>query len=82
MLSETDPLGGLTRSEPNSAGKPTKVTDAQGRITRYSYDALARLTRTTYPDGSFGATEYDGNGNEVARTVTGNPATYLLRPNP
>ena len=68
VLTETDPLGGLTRTEYNSAGKPTRVTDAQGRVTTYSYDALARLTRTTYPDESFEATEYDANGNEIART--------------
>jgi YD repeat-containing protein len=44
-------------------GRPTKVTDALGRITTYQYDANGRLTRTTAPEGNYTQLTYDGRGN-------------------
>jgi RHS repeat-associated protein len=68
VLEETDALGGITRTSYNTAGKPTQVTDAQGRVTTYTYDAQARLIKTVYPDGTWEGTDYDANGNEVQKT--------------
>ncbi|MFN3726009.1 MAG: RHS repeat-associated core domain-containing protein [Allosphingosinicella sp.] len=57
-------------------GRPTSVTDAQGRTTSYQYDANGRLTRITQPEGNYTQFTYDGRGNvtetrAVAKTGSG-----------
>ncbi|MHC1725921.1 MAG: RHS repeat-associated core domain-containing protein [Syntrophobacteraceae bacterium] len=43
-----------------------RVTDRSGKITRYTYDALQRLTRVTDPTGRKTSFLYDQNGNLTA----------------
>ncbi|MBK1707282.1 RHS repeat protein [Halochromatium glycolicum] len=44
-------------------GLPASATDGRGHTTRYTYDGLDRLARTTYPDGSDEQFSYDDNSN-------------------
>lgn len=43
ILTETEPAGGTTTMEYNSAGLQTSVTDALGNVTRYTYDARGNV---------------------------------------
>lgn len=66
VTEETDATGAVRRTTYNSAGKVATITDALGRITRFSYDANARLVRTDYPDSTSEQIEYDANGNQTS----------------
>ena len=44
-------------------GNLVKETDANGKVTTYQYDDLNRLTKTTYPDTTYGTKTYDNDGN-------------------
>lgn len=73
-----NPLGSANSLEYDNAGNVVKSTDAEGRVTRYQYDALNRLTKvldaTTAapnpPCGTPGVTcyQYDPRGNLTAVT--------------
>jgi len=52
----------LTESRTRTLADSATVTD----LTRYEYDALNRLTKTIYPNGSESTIEYDAAGNERA----------------
>ena len=60
------PTGGFCAGDVNL---PCSKTDARGVVTSYSYDALSRLTRKTYSDGThpvaFGYDGTDESGNPV-----------------
>lgn len=48
------------------------LTDARGNGTVYTYDALDRAKRVTYPDGSFTEAQlYDGFGNVLTQRTRG-----------
>jgi len=49
-------------------GNLTRITDPNGNVTRYSYDALDRITGATYADGTADASTYDRAHNLVQRT--------------
>src|SRR5207237_9116698 len=56
-------------------------TDPLGRVTDYDYDALGRVTKTTYakgtPDAAVVTSEYDLPGNRTASVdANGNRTTY------
>ncbi len=53
-------------------------TDAFERVTRYEYDANARLTKTIYPDNTSESITYDANGNEETRTDRQNRLTRMV----
>ncbi|WP_208978974.1 putative Ig domain-containing protein, partial [Pseudovibrio denitrificans] len=64
-IEERSPLyhGGDTRhkvrtSWDKACGQPLTQTDANGKVTSYSYDVLCRLVRTEYPDGGYEALSY------------------------
>jgi len=44
----------------------------------YDYDALHRLTRVTYDDGSAILYEYDAVGNRTLRVINGDPSSVYL----
>jgi RHS repeat-associated protein len=72
VIAETDPLGHTIRTERAPVtGKPTSVTDALGRTTRFSYDETGNLTRITLPDGSTGQASYNDLGCPVIVTQPG-----------
>jgi RHS repeat-associated protein len=50
-------------------GKVESVQDANGNITRYTYDGLDRAFTSTYPDGSFEQFGYDATGNVTSRRL-------------
>ncbi len=68
LLAQTDPLGGVSRSEYDAMGLVSASVDPLGRRTRFTYDEVGRRTRTTYDDGSFEAFAYDANGNLLTET--------------
>jgi RHS repeat-associated protein len=56
----------------DASGNQTNVADNLGRTTAYTFDALNRMTKTTFPDHSTQLTAYDALGRKVAST---DPAT-------
>jgi YD repeat-containing protein len=53
------------------------VTDSQGRVTSYDYDAVGRLTSVTDPIGGVSRYEYDAVGMLIRETdPLGRPITY------
>jgi YD repeat-containing protein len=46
----------------NAAGNATSSTDAQGRVSTFSYDALGNAIETVAPDGGVSRKVYDGHG--------------------
>jgi RHS repeat-associated protein len=53
----------------NTSNSPARllasVTDPRNRTTAYEYDHAGRVTKTTYPDGSFRQLAYDAFGNKT-----------------
>ncbi|MFZ6682213.1 RHS repeat-associated core domain-containing protein [Undibacterium sp. Tian12W] len=68
VISETDALGAITKTEYTAGGKVSATIDPQGRRTSYSYDDTGRLTNTTHPDGKTTTAAYDASGNKVSET--------------
>ncbi|MFJ8580372.1 LamG-like jellyroll fold domain-containing protein [Micromonospora sp. NPDC093277] len=66
LSSVTSPAGVVTSTTYNTAGEPLTRTDGAGNVTRYDYDGLSRLTRTTMPDGTYDTLSYD----MASRTVS------------
>lgn len=54
--------------------RPVQVTDPLNRTTSSVYDASARLTETTAPEGNKVQLGYDGRGNITSRTLKAKPA--------
>lgn len=44
-------------------GRPTSITDENGKTTSYQYDSSGRLTRATFPEGNYVNYAYDSRGN-------------------
>ena len=51
----------------NRFGDVLSANDARGKVTRYEYDAMHRVTRIIYPDGGEVTRGYDEVGNLVSR---------------
>jgi RHS repeat-associated protein len=49
-------------------GRITSFTNAQNKTTGYQYDANARLTRLTKPEGNYTQLAYDSRGNATTTT--------------
>lgn len=67
----------------DSMGRKISQTDQLGRITTFEYDQrfegaqTAKLTKITFPDGSFESFDYDNEGNLIAKQNTdGNRYAY------
>ena len=63
--SVTDALGGVTRIQANAAGLPVLVTEPDGAVWRYGYDALGNITSETDPLGNTTPLVSDAAGNLV-----------------
>ncbi|WP_413415557.1 RHS repeat domain-containing protein [Sphingomonas sp. Sphisp140] len=50
-------------------GRTASLTDANGNVTNYGYDAFDRLSTTTYADGSYEQLGYDSDGNVTSRRL-------------
>jgi RHS repeat-associated protein len=59
----TSPDAGQGGATYDAAGRVTTRTDARGKLTRYSYDSIDRLTRIDYASGTPTVFEYDGGAN-------------------
>ncbi|MFZ6682219.1 RHS repeat-associated core domain-containing protein [Undibacterium sp. Tian12W] len=68
VLSETDALGAISKTEYTTGGQVSATIDPQGRRTSYSYDDTGRLATTAYPDGKTTIAIYDAGGNKVSET--------------
>jgi RHS repeat-associated protein len=62
----------------DEAGNLVTQTDALGRVTKLSYDALNRLTRRQYPGGESEQFAYDAVGNLVASTDANGKTITML----
>jgi len=66
----------------DATGKRTKITEASGRVTDYSYDTLNRLITETITDATNGnysaAYQYDKVGNRTYETVDGVQTAYTV----
>ncbi|MFC7489469.1 RHS repeat-associated core domain-containing protein [Knoellia alttitudinis] len=67
-LSVTDPLGHVTRTTYDSAGRGIAVTDAAGAAHRLTFDRLNRPLTSTSPLGSTLKAAYDASGNLIRVT--------------
>jgi YD repeat-containing protein len=63
------PDTGTASQSHDEAGNLTSRTDARGKKHVYSYDALNRLTRITYPTGTPTVLEYDGGATSVKSAI-------------
>ncbi|GMU65361.1 MAG: hypothetical protein AMXMBFR36_16350 [Acidobacteriota bacterium] len=60
LLSVTSPLAGASFSYTyDDYGRRRSMTDASGYTLQFDYDLLDRMTRVSFPDGSFEETTYD-----------------------
>jgi RHS repeat-associated protein len=69
LIGSTDPLGhtnSFTYAGP--FGRQASVTDANGNLTQYGYDANGNPISTTYADGSIERLTYDALGNPTTLT--------------
>ncbi|WP_057245511.1 RHS repeat-associated core domain-containing protein [Duganella sp. Root198D2] len=60
--------GQATVFEYDELGNKTSQTDAEGRVTRWTYDGNARMTERKLPDGKLERFEYDAAGNQTGKT--------------
>lgn len=58
-------------------GRVTSITDELSRTTAYSYDASARLTQVTRPEGDKTIIAYDTRGNTTSTTARAKPGSGL-----
>jgi RHS repeat-associated protein len=57
--------------------RPTQMTDANGKVTTYSYDSLGQPTEITYPEGNKVHYTYDGRGNVTETRLIAKPGSGL-----
>ncbi|MBO4999055.1 MAG: fibronectin type III domain-containing protein, partial [Lachnospira sp.] len=69
-LVEMKDWNGTVSMERDRLGRLTKVTDHNGYVTGYSYDAMGNKTEIFYPDGSGVNYAYDKNNRLAAVTDT------------
>ncbi|MFJ4846324.1 MULTISPECIES: RHS repeat-associated core domain-containing protein [unclassified Streptomyces] len=69
---EFGPSTYTTNYEYDRSGHPTKITDAKGNVTTYTYNWLGERLTTTEPDTGATSSTYDGNGNLQSATDGGN----------
>lgn len=75
VLTETDPMGGVTTRAYDLAGRLLSVTDPINRVTSYTYDAAGRLLTTTNPANGVATNTYDTSGRLATRTTPGGKTT-------
>lgn len=61
-------LGGVTRYERDAFGRPVKLIDPTGLITRLEWTIEGHLARRVSPDGTSESWTYDGEGNCTGHT--------------
>jgi YD repeat-containing protein len=60
LTQQQSPDSGTTASTYDESGLLKTRTDARGKVSTYSYDALDRVARISYPTGTASVFEYDG----------------------
>ncbi|MCX4030004.1 putative Ig domain-containing protein [Endozoicomonas sp. SM1973] len=68
VIKTTDPLGNVTTTVYDLAGREVGTVDALGQRTEMAYDAYGRLISTRYSDGSVATKTYDREGNLLSET--------------
>lgn len=58
--------------------RPNVLTDGAGKTADYDFDAMDRLAKITYGDGSSVTYIYDDNGNLTSRTDNTGQTTYVF----
>ncbi|MCC9645102.1 FG-GAP-like repeat-containing protein [Rhodopirellula sp. JC740] len=65
VVSITDALGNIERTEYNELGLESARIDANGNRTEYNYDERGLLLSTIFADGTSTSVEYDDNGRQI-----------------
>lgn len=78
VITVTDPLGNITRTEYNEIGKQSATVDALGNRTEYEYDDRGHLVLTRYADGATESTVYDEEGNTIAQIDRAGRTTLMV----
>lgn len=74
----TNAISGVRTAIANLAqSRVTQITDELNRVTTYAYDASARPTEVTLPEGNKVVTSYDGRGNVTSTTWRAKPGSGL-----
>jgi len=68
LVSVTDPLGNVSTSFHDAAGRVVSATDSQGNIVKTQYSPLNLVTQLTDAKGNNTAFSYDPNGNLLSLT--------------
>ncbi|MEQ9323601.1 MAG: DUF6531 domain-containing protein, partial [Polyangiaceae bacterium] len=77
VMTETDPLKGVTVYERDGRGNLLSITDPLGRKTTYERDARGLATRMIDPEGGVTEVTRDGRGNvELIRDASGALTSY------
>jgi len=78
VVASADPMRHIMHfTYTGSFNRLASIIDANGNLTRYSYDASGNLTSITYADGSQEYWSYDSLGNPTTWTNRrGNPISY------
>ena len=71
----TDPLGNVSQTRYDDAGRPEEQIDAEGRTTSYVYDDAGRLTSIAAPGQGTTSFSYDEVGNLTERIDAEGAAT-------
>gem|GEM_PF-2437065 len=74
----TGPDGASRKTEFNTDNDPTKVTDARGNPTTFTYNSYRDRTSATTPDGKTRQLYYDDSGRSVATVQPNNRADRVF----
>lgn len=78
-ISQTDPMGGVTRNAYGPFDLLIATVDAAGHATSFEYDHAARLTRVTNALGENWEVRYDAVGRVVTEVDWGGRTTHFVR---
>ena len=79
VIETINPLKHTTKTTFNSDGQVATSTDANGKVTTFTYDADNEPTKVSEPDGAIKETEYDAAGQVIARIDGDHHKTSYVR---
>lgn len=77
LIATIDPGGSKVSYEYDAGGRPTKITDALGKVTRYSYDNFGNRKAVSDPDSGTWNYEFDALGRLITQ-IDGNAGQQVV----